>query len=50
VPKALVPIADEPCLTTTLQQVGRRFRKVFVVTNSLVHDQWLAYFESKKQA
>lgn len=46
VPKALVPIIDDPCLTTTLQQVGQRFRRVFVVTNSLVQDQWRAYFES----
>ena len=40
VPKALVPIADEPCLTSTLQQIGHKFRRVFVVTNILVLDQW----------
>jgi CTP:molybdopterin cytidylyltransferase MocA len=45
VPKALVPIAaDEPCLTTALQQIGHKFRKVFIVTNVFVRDQWLAYF------
>lgn len=44
VPKALVPIADEPCLTTTLQQIGHKFRKVFIVTNVVVLHQWLAYF------
>jgi NDP-sugar pyrophosphorylase family protein len=45
VPKALVPIVDEPCLTTTLQQIGRRFGRVFVVTNCLVSDKWQAYFD-----
>jgi molybdopterin-guanine dinucleotide biosynthesis protein A len=45
VPKALLPISDEPCLTTTLQQIGHKFRRVFVVTNALVHDQWRAYFQ-----
>lgn len=46
VPKALVPITDEPCLTTTLQQVGRKFRRVFVVTNVLICDQWQAYYRN----
>jgi molybdopterin-guanine dinucleotide biosynthesis protein A len=46
VPKALVPIADEPCLTTTLQQIGRKFRRVFVVTNILLCDQWRTYFHN----
>ncbi|MFL6603931.1 MAG: NTP transferase domain-containing protein [Steroidobacteraceae bacterium] len=46
VPKALVPIADEPCLTTTLQQIGLKFMRVFVVTNTLLHDQWRAYLHS----
>lgn len=45
IPKALVPIADEPCLTTTLQQIGHKFRKVFVVTSVLVQDQWDAYLQ-----
>lgn len=49
VPKALIPITDEPCLTTTLQQIGRKFRNVFVVTNVLVRDQWQAYFQSLEQ-
>jgi CTP:molybdopterin cytidylyltransferase MocA len=44
VPKALVPITHEPNLTTTLQQIGRKFNKVFVVTNALVQDQWHRYF------
>jgi bifunctional N-acetylglucosamine-1-phosphate-uridyltransferase/glucosamine-1-phosphate-acetyltransferase GlmU-like protein len=45
VPKALIPITDEPCLTTTLQQIALKFRKVFVVTNVLVDRQWRLYFE-----
>jgi len=45
VPKALVPIVDEPCLTTTLQQIGHKFRKVFVVTNATMHYQWRAYLQ-----
>jgi len=45
IPKALVPIVDEPCLTTTLQQIGHKFTNVFVVTNYLVQDQWTEYFE-----
>lgn len=45
IPKALVPIADgQPCLTTTLQQIGHKFRKVFVVTNEIIQDRWLEYF------
>jgi hypothetical protein len=43
VPKALVPILDEPCLTTTLQLVAHRFRRVFVITNVLMRDAWSAY-------
>src|SRR6186713_347958 len=44
VPKALIPISEEPCLTTTLQQVGHKFRKVFLVSNILVQHQWSSYF------
>lgn len=46
VPKALVPITDEPCLTTTLQQIGHKFSNVFIVTNVLSSDQWCRYFET----
>jgi len=45
-PKALVPITNEPCLTTTLQQVAAKFRRVFVVTNVLARQQWRDYFAS----
>jgi choline kinase len=45
VPKALVPITDEPCLTTTLQQVAHRFSTVHLVTNKMVQDQWEAYLD-----
>jgi bifunctional N-acetylglucosamine-1-phosphate-uridyltransferase/glucosamine-1-phosphate-acetyltransferase GlmU-like protein len=44
-PKALIPITDEPCLTTTLQQVALKFRKVFVVTNVLAENKWRIYFD-----
>lgn len=44
VPKALVPITDEPNLTTTLKQVGNKFQNVFVVTNEHIQDQWVEYF------
>src|SRR5688500_2416226 len=43
VPKALFPITEDPCLTTTLQQIGHKFRKVFIVTNVLAQDQWQHY-------
>jgi bifunctional N-acetylglucosamine-1-phosphate-uridyltransferase/glucosamine-1-phosphate-acetyltransferase GlmU-like protein len=43
IPKALVPITDKPNLTTTLQQIGYKFRKVFIVTNEQIHDQWSSY-------
>lgn len=43
-PKALVPITDEPCLTATLQQIAGKFRRVFVVTNVLARDAWQSYF------
>jgi len=44
-PKALVPIAGEPCLTTTLRSIGSKFSRVFVVTNERMADSWCAYFE-----
>lgn len=46
IPKALVPIADEPCLTTTLQRIGDQFSRVFVVTNTLAAHHWHDYFRS----
>jgi choline kinase len=48
VPKALVPITDEPCLTTTLQQIGHKFGRVYVVTNILAQDAWDTYFHNHK--
>jgi len=50
IPKALVPIVEEPCLTTTLQQIGHKFNNVFVVTNEDVQDQWEAYFNKLDNA
>lgn len=50
VPKALVPITEEPCLTTTLQQVGEKFRRVFVVTNVMVRDQWQHYYRNLQES
>lgn len=44
VPKALVPITDEPNLTTTLKQIGKKFQNVFVVTNQTIQHQWSKYF------
>lgn len=49
IPKALVPINDQPCLTTTLQQVGHKFKNVFVVTNELLSIEWASYFKSLDQ-
>lgn len=46
VPKALVPITNEPNLTTTLKQIGGKFQNVCVVTNIEIQDQWDAYFEN----
>lgn len=45
-PKALVPITDEPCLTATLQQIGDKFRRVFVVTNVSASEAWQTYFRA----
>lgn len=45
IPKALVPITDEPCLTTTLQQIGHKFRYVFIVANVDVRNLWDEYFD-----
>jgi NDP-sugar pyrophosphorylase family protein len=42
-PKALVPIIDEPCLTSTLQQVAHKFRRVFLITNILAGEAWCSY-------
>lgn len=44
IPKALIPIVGEPCLTTTLSRVGRLFRKIFVITNVLSKELWNPYF------
>src|SRR5271167_309036 len=49
VPKALVPIVEEPCLTTTLQQIGHKFRKVFIIANVLVFDQWYDYLDKLRE-
>lgn len=49
VPKALVPIVDEPCLTTTLKQIGGKFHNVFIVTNNLIQDRWTEYFLDLKK-
>lgn len=43
-PKALVPIRDEPCITTTLRQLAGKFRRIFVVTNVLARQEWERYF------
>ena len=45
IPKALVPIVDEPCLTTTLQRIGQQFGRVFIVTNVLAAHHWRSYFQ-----
>lgn len=46
-PKPLVSITEnEPCLTTTLQQIGWRFRQVFVVTNVQACNLWHSYYQS----
>src|SRR5438552_17060854 len=44
VPKALVPITSEPCLNSTLQQIGSKFRRVFIATNIRANLQWKSYF------
>lgn len=48
-PKALVPITDEPNLTTTLKQIGNKFNRVFVVTNITIKKVWEEYFSNLKQ-
>lgn len=44
VPKALIPILQEPCLTTTLRHSAGKFRSMFVITNVLRRHQWRSYF------
>ena len=45
-PKALIPITDnEPCLTTTLKQIGHKFLNVFIVVNVDIIDVWKKYME-----
>jgi molybdopterin-guanine dinucleotide biosynthesis protein A len=44
VPKALIAIGGEPCLTNTLRLIGGHFRTIFVVTNALMRDNWDPYF------
>lgn len=46
-PKALVPInEDEPNITTTLKQIGSKFRHVFIVVNELVIAEWRKYTDT----
>jgi len=45
-PKALVPITNEPCLTTTLKQIAGKFNRVYVITNVLAQAPWRDYFRS----
>lgn len=49
IPKALVPLAGQPNLTTTLQQIGHKFDNVFVVTNVEVQEPWKKYFKQLKK-
>lgn len=44
IPKALMPIVDEPCITTTIRRLGPKFSKVFVVSNALASNEWNDYF------
>lgn len=44
VPKALVPITDEPNLATTLKQIGSKFKNVFIVTNNSIQLEWDKFF------
>lgn len=46
IPKALICISGEPCLTTTLRRIGAGFNRIFVVTNELVEHQWHSYFRN----
>jgi molybdopterin-guanine dinucleotide biosynthesis protein A len=49
-PKALVPISHEPCITTTLCQLAPKFRRVFVVTNISAWNEWYRYFRRLETA
>lgn len=43
-PKALIPISDnQPCLTTTLKQIGHKFLNVFLVVNIDIIETWEKY-------
>jgi len=44
-PKPLIQIVDEPCLTTTLRRISGFFRRTFIVTNVLSHELWRDYFD-----
>ena len=45
-PKALVPITDEPNLTTTLKQIGSKFQNIFIATNITMKAAWEEYFSN----
>jgi NDP-sugar pyrophosphorylase family protein len=47
-PKALVPInGTEPCLTTTLKQIGNKFLNVFLVVNTDIIEIWEKYLRTQ---
>lgn len=49
-PKALVPITNEPCLTTTLKQAHNKFDTVYVVVNVLLIDVWNSYLDDLRKS
>lgn len=43
VPKPLVEIDGEPCITRTLKILGKKFNKIFIVANDLAREHWNSY-------
>src|SRR5262249_3676736 len=46
IPKALVPVGGEPCLTSTLRRLAHKFSRIFVITNTRHRSDWETYFHS----
>lgn len=48
IPKALLAVGGEICLTATLKNIGDKFDNVYVVTNNSIQDIWEDYFKTIK--
>jgi molybdopterin-guanine dinucleotide biosynthesis protein A len=47
IPKALLEVGGEVCLTSTLRKIANKFDNVYILTNNAIQGVWDDYFASK---